>query len=232
MWMECISDRAYANREHLAGDIVRVLREELHYLLAAGVAMVQLDEPVLSEVVFGKPPGQRTFMCGALGSRLDTDAELAFAEALINRAVDGLPRERIALHLCRGNWSPDERVALSGDYRPLMPLLSRLKVGTLMLEMCTSRAGDIAALRDLPSTFRIGIGVVNQKAQRVETVDEVTAMAERAIAIFGAERVLLTPDCGFATFADNPIASSGIAGKKLSTIVSAARALRHKYHLG
>ena len=27
MWMECISDRAYASREHLAEDIVRVLRE-------------------------------------------------------------------------------------------------------------------------------------------------------------------------------------------------------------
>ena len=27
MWMECISDRAYRDREHLAADIVRVLRE-------------------------------------------------------------------------------------------------------------------------------------------------------------------------------------------------------------
>ena len=52
MWMECISDRAYASREHLAEDIVRVLREELHFLLAAGAPLVQLDEPVLSEVVF------------------------------------------------------------------------------------------------------------------------------------------------------------------------------------
>jgi 5-methyltetrahydropteroyltriglutamate--homocysteine methyltransferase len=47
MWMECIADRAYASREHLAADVVRVLREELHFLLAAGVALVQLDEPVL-----------------------------------------------------------------------------------------------------------------------------------------------------------------------------------------
>jgi hypothetical protein len=46
MWIECISDRAYRSREHLAEDVVRVLREELHALLAAGVALVQLDEPV------------------------------------------------------------------------------------------------------------------------------------------------------------------------------------------
>lgn len=52
MWMECISDRAYQNREHLAADIVRVLREELAYLLAAGAALVQFDELVLSEVAY------------------------------------------------------------------------------------------------------------------------------------------------------------------------------------
>jgi len=40
MWMECISDRAYADREELARDIVRVLREEAHHLLAAGVALL------------------------------------------------------------------------------------------------------------------------------------------------------------------------------------------------
>ena len=53
MWLECVSRRAYASREALADDIVRVLREELHFLLAAGAALVQFDEPVLTEVVFG-----------------------------------------------------------------------------------------------------------------------------------------------------------------------------------
>jgi len=43
MWMECISDRAYENRERLSTDIVRVLREEIAFLLAAGVSLVQLD---------------------------------------------------------------------------------------------------------------------------------------------------------------------------------------------
>src|SRR5947209_18951300 len=35
MWMECISDKAYATREELAGDIVLILREELHALSSA-----------------------------------------------------------------------------------------------------------------------------------------------------------------------------------------------------
>jgi 5-methyltetrahydropteroyltriglutamate--homocysteine methyltransferase len=231
MWMECISDRAYTTREKLAEDIVRVLREELHYLLAAGAAMVQIDEPVLSEVVFGQPTAQRTFMCGAIGARREPDEELAFAEHLINRVVAGLPPDRLALHVCRGNWSPDERVALAGDYQPLMPLLSRIKVGTLFLELCTPRAGEADVLRGLPGDRRVGVGVVNQKSRHVETAEEIAASAERAIAIFGVERVILNPDCGFATFADNPIASAEIAERKLTAIVEAARSLRRKYRL-
>src|SRR5262249_25964389 len=71
MWMECISDRAYATREALAEDVVRVLREEISFLLAGGAALVQLDEPVLTEVVFGRASKNRSFMCGALGGKLD-----------------------------------------------------------------------------------------------------------------------------------------------------------------
>ncbi|WP_425307407.1 hypothetical protein AADG42_01140 [Ammonicoccus fulvus] len=86
MWMECISDRAYDNREDLARDIVRVLREELHHLLAAGVALIQLDEPVLTEVVYGLVGERgRTFMCGALGDRLGVEDELALARDLCRR---------------------------------------------------------------------------------------------------------------------------------------------------
>ena len=40
MWLECVSDQFYASREQLAQDIVRVLREEVQCLLAAGAALV------------------------------------------------------------------------------------------------------------------------------------------------------------------------------------------------
>jgi 5-methyltetrahydropteroyltriglutamate--homocysteine methyltransferase len=230
MWMECISDSAYPDREALADDVVRVLREELHFLLAAGAALVQLDEPVLSEVVFGGAvAGNRTFMCGALGARRDTPEELAFAEGLLARVTAGLPAGRLALHVCRGNWTPDEAAALRGDYRPLLGLLSRAPVGTLFLELATPRAGEMEVLADIPREKRIGVGVVNQKIPAVETLDEVLARGERAVRIFGPDRVLLNPDCGFATFADNPVASAEIARGKLAVAVEAARLLRSRH---
>ncbi|WP_248357495.1 hypothetical protein [Anaeromyxobacter oryzae] len=230
MWMECISDRAYADREALAKDVVRVLREEIHFLLAAGAALVQIDEPVLSEVVFGgSVTGNRTFMCGVLDARGSPDAELGFAEALLAELTRGLPRERLALHICRGNWTPDERVALAGDYRPLLPFLTRAPVGTVLLELATPRAGELEVLRGLPDDKRIGVGLVNQKLATVEVADDVLARAEHAVQLFGAQRVLLNPDCGFATFADNPIASAAVAADKLRVLAHAARALRRRH---
>jgi 5-methyltetrahydropteroyltriglutamate--homocysteine methyltransferase len=158
MWMECISDRAYRSREHLAEDIVRVLREELHFLLAEGAALVQLDEPVLSEVVFTGAKSSRSFMCGALSEKGEALKELEFAQGLINAVVNGLPPSRLALHICRGNWTLDERAALAGDYRPLLPTLRALNVGTFFLELCTPRAGETDVLRGLPADCRVASG--------------------------------------------------------------------------
>ncbi len=221
MWLECVADKVYASREALADDIVRVLREEVHDLLAGGAAIVQFDEPVLTEVVFsGSRPG-RSFMCGALSDRRDTAHELAFARDVLERVVHGLPRDRLALHVCRGNWSRDEANALAGDYRPLLPFLADAPVGTLFLELCTPRAGEIDVLSELPRALRIGVGVVNQKLEAVEAVDDIARRIERAVDVFGEGRVLLTPDCGFATFADAPMAGAGVAEGKMGAIVAA-----------
>ncbi len=225
MWLDCLEDLPYLTREEFAKDVVRVLREELHFLLAAGAALVQFDEPVLTEVVFTGATARRSFMCGALSEKKPPAEELAFAAELLNAVIAGLPQDRIALHICRGNWTRDESAALSGDYRPLLGLLRSVNVGTYFLELCTPRAGEMEILRELPEDRRIGIGVVNQKLDRIETVEEIAEKAKRAINLFGKDRVLLTPDCGFATFADNPVASAKIAGEKLRAIAQAKKLL-------
>ena len=228
MWLECMADRAYATREDLAEDIVRILQEELHDLLAEGAALVQFDEPVLTEVVFSPPAARRTFMCGALSAKGESERELAFAEELINRVVRGESRERTAIHVCRGNWTADESAVLSGSYRPLLPLLQRLKVGAILLEFCTPRAGDLDDLEKIPDDVRLGIGVVNPKDPRVEPVEAIVDKGTKAIRRFGKDRVFLTPDCGFATFADTPVATTTIAEGKLRAIARAAEALKQQ----
>ncbi len=226
MWMECISDKAYTTREELAGDIVQILREELHELLSAGATLVQFDEPVLTEVVFTGAKNSRSFMCGALSEKGSAEHELAFARELINQVVADAPLHRTAIHVCRGNWTRDESAALSGDYRPLVPTLKALNVGNYLLELCTPRAGEMEALKDLPQDRRVGIGLVNPKTEIVESLEEIVVKAKKAADLFGADRIFLNPDCGFATFADNPVCSSRLAEAKLSALARAAEILR------
>lgn len=220
MWLECLSDRAYATREELAADLVRALREEAAFLLAEGCDLVQFDEPVLTEVVHGRPAGGRSFMCGALSERGEAAAELAFARDLVNAVVAGLPRDRVALHVCRGNWTPDESAALRGDYGPLVPTLASMDVGTLFLELCTPRAGEWEHLKGLRPDQRIGVGAVNQKHAAADPPEDVARRIERAARLFGEDRLLLAPDCGFATFADNPVASAAVAEGKLRALAA------------
>lgn len=226
MWMECISDKAYDSREALAEDIVKVLKEELHALIASGVALVQIDEPVLTEVVFSGPKARRSFMCGALSERGTAEEELNFALHLINSVVSEFPRERLAMHVCRGNWTSDESVALTGDYKPLLPLLQQVEVGTLFLEFCTPRSGDHAVLKELPDFMRVGLGVVNPKDPNVESVESIVDKVRSASRFISLDRILLVPDCGFATFADNPVALTRTAEAKLQAIVQAQAQLR------
>ena len=81
---EEVEESPYESREQLARDVVRVLREELHHLLARGAALVQFDEPVLTEVVFSGTKKKRSFMCGALSEKGDPEVELDFAVSLLN----------------------------------------------------------------------------------------------------------------------------------------------------
>ena len=68
--------------------------------------------------------------------------------------------------------------------------------------------------------------MVNQKLDTVESLEEVRGRIEQAVNLFGEERVLLTPDCGFATFADNPVASARTAEAKLRAIAQARASLK------
>ena len=177
MWMECVSDRAYPDRETLATDVVRILREEIAELLAAGVA-------------------------------------------------EGFPADRLGIHVCRGNWTPDESKALSGDYAPLLPLLSAVPIGNVIVETCTPRAGDWEHLTGLREDQRIGIGIFNQKVPQDETFESVLERGRTAVKMFGKDRVLLNTDCGFATFADNPIVAGKQAEAAMTMLAKVRDALR------
>lgn len=62
MWVGDYSGQAYDDKTGMGDDVVSILREELKDLRDAGAAIVQFDEPVLTEIVMGEEHDRRTFM--------------------------------------------------------------------------------------------------------------------------------------------------------------------------
>lgn len=227
-WFPGISKDAYPTREDLAADIVAVLRAEIIALRDLGVAFVQLDEPTLTQVVYGEE-SEETFMCAALASRRDPTEELEFALELVNETVRGIDGIRTGVHVCRGNWSRKESVLLEGNYGPLLPHLVRMEVDQLVLEMATPRAGEVEVFKEYANEKEIGLGVVNPRSDEIESPSTVLERTRAFLQWFDPEMIYLNPDCGFGTFAERSLNPPEVAFKKLKVISDAAETLRAEY---
>jgi 5-methyltetrahydropteroyltriglutamate--homocysteine methyltransferase len=221
MFVKEVTREIYPTKEDLGEDVVRVLREEIDELCRAGADFIQLDEPVLTELVFTQ--GQtRTFMCAALAASKDPAEELELAVSLLNRVLEGAGGVRTGLHVCRGNWSQDESTLLRGGYHPLRPYFDRINVQQLVLEYATERAGELMSFEGK----ELGLGLVNPRTSPIEPAGGLRAAVEEALRIYPPDRLFLNPDCGFGTFANRPVNRAEVAVEKMKAIVAVARALR------
>ncbi len=163
--------------------------------------------------------------------------ELNYAADLINRIIEGINGPRIGIHICRGNWSTREDVLLTGDYTPLLPALTRMRVHQFVLEYATPRAGDIKVVGEalsgnIPETNiprELGLGVVNPRTSEVETPEEIVGKARLALEYYRPEQIFLNTDCGFGCFANRCVNVEEVATKKIKSIVQAAKMLRQEY---
>lgn len=225
-WIEPISKKGYSSREELGKEYERLLREEIIQLRDAGASFVQLDEPSLTEVVYGEASMQ-TFMCAVITSKVEPKEELTFATELINGAVQGITGVKTCLHVCRGNWSRKEETLLSGDYAPLVKYFQEMKVDQFVFEFATARAGNLSVLEGLSSGGReLGLGVVNPRTDVVETPEQIAARVRDAMKYFDPSHIYLNPDCGFATFAETPLNSAKAAYRKLLAMTTASSDLK------
>lgn len=224
MWVPEVTRAAYPDKEALGADVVAILRGEISRLARAGADFIQLDEPVLTELVFSQGR-TRTFMCAALAARRDPAEELEFAMHLLNLVLEAPGDVRTGLHVCRGNWSRDERTLLAGSYAPLAAWFERAPVRQLVLEYATPRAGDYVPV----AGKEIGLGVVNPRSDEIEEPAAICRQVERLLPGLSADRIFLNPDCGFGTFASRPMNAAPVAERKLAAIATAAHLLREKH---
>ena len=171
-WFEGLSDQMYGSPEELAKDVVSILREEILALKSQGADFIQLDEPILSQVVFGEESSE-TFMCAALPQRRDPTEELELAVRLMNETMDGISGIKTGVHVCRGNWSRREDVLLTGNYGPMLPYLVQMNVDQLVLECATPRAGEMEVFKEYRKREgdRLGSGQPKDGRDRITAGD-------------------------------------------------------------
>lgn len=233
MWLPELSKKGYNSKEELGEDVIKIYAEEIKELQEIGVDIIQFDEPVLTEVVFteGKP---RTFMCAALSEKKDPTQELEFATHLIKSCMAKIDRTKSmrALHVCRGNWSKDESILLSGPYTPLIKLFENIDTDALMLEFSTKRAGELSSLfesKKIREEIILGLGVINPRTDVIEKHEDMIERAEEALEFTSKERLFLNPDCGFATFSNRPVSTLDVIDKKLAELETAVKYLEEEY---
>jgi len=224
-WFPGLSDNVYPNVEDLGVEVSKILRNEIIALRDAGADFIQLDEPILTQMVYGAE-GAESFMCAALASRKDPTEELSYALELMNRTIQGISGVKLGVHVCRGNWSRKEDVLLKGNYGPLLPYLMEMKLDQLVLEFATPRAGELEVFREYGDEKELGLGVVNPRSSEIERPEVIEKRVREALKIFDPSKIFLNPDCGFGTFAERPMNDARVAFAKLQSISEAAKRLR------
>jgi 5-methyltetrahydropteroyltriglutamate--homocysteine methyltransferase len=145
--------------------------------------------------------------------------------ATINRALANVPRDRVRLHACWGNYEGphDCDVALP----EILPAIQRAKVGGFVLPFANPRhAHEYRCLNQLPldDDQVIVAGVVDPLTNFVEHPEVVADRIEQvARAVGDPRRVLAGTDCGFDTSAGRGRVADDVVWAKLAAMAEGAR---------
>jgi 5-methyltetrahydropteroyltriglutamate--homocysteine methyltransferase len=199
---DTVADGFYGKRADMAFAFARALNAEARELAAAGVDVIQFDEPAFN--VFMREVG---------------DWGIAALEA----ACEGLTC-RTAVHICYGygieaniNWKKT-----LGDqwrqYEEIFPLINRSKIDEVSLEAIGSRV-PLSLISHLPDKT-IQVGVIDVATQAIETPEAIVSVMREALKHADAERLQLSTNCGLAPL------PWGVAVGKLKALGEGARMLR------
>lgn len=218
MWHPELSTPVYPSREAFVEACIPILRDEIRALDRVGVDVVQLDEPLLPRLASPStyyPEGEKA---------LPAAVELSVRS--INAVADGLDGIDLTVHLCHAYGG--EYHATPGAAELLQSAVERFQVNRLAMEFNSTVAQSLQCLDAFPADKLLGLGVIDPKNSDVETPELIVERAERALHSVDKERLVLNPDCGFATTARRS-GDLDTAYRKLAALCSAAKTLRKRY---
>jgi 5-methyltetrahydropteroyltriglutamate--homocysteine methyltransferase len=178
--IDTLYDRHYKSREKLAWEFATILNQEARELEAAGVDIIQFDEPSFN-VFF--------------------DEVRDWGVAALERAAEGLRAETV-VHICYGygiKANTDWKATLGSEWRQYeasFPLLQRSAIDIVSLECHHSHVP--MELIELIRGKKVMLGAIDVASEAIESPDEVADTLRRALEFVDADKLIPSTNCGMA----------------------------------
>ena len=203
--VDTLYDDYYRDRKTLAFEFAKALNEEAKELEAAGVNIIQFDEPAFN--VF-----------------LD-DVNDWGIEAL-ERATQGLQCET-AVHICYGygiKANTDWKLSLGEEWRhyeKTFPAIQKSSIDIISLECHNGRVPmEVLALL---KGKKIMVGAIDVATDVIETPEDVAATLREALKYADADKIYPCTNCGMAPL------SRDVARQKLKALAAGAEIVRNEW---
>lgn len=206
--IDTLSDRHYKSREKLAWEFATILNQEARELEAAGVDIIQFDEPAFN-VFF--------------------DDVKDWGVAALERAAEGLRAETV-VHICYGygiKANTDWKATLGAEWRQYetsFPLLQQSSIDTISLESHHSHVP--LDLVELIRGKKVMLGAIDVASETIETPEEVADTLRKALAFVDADKLIPSTNCGLAPLPRD------VARGKLRALSAGAELLREELATG
>jgi 5-methyltetrahydropteroyltriglutamate--homocysteine methyltransferase len=204
----------YDSHEQYVMALAREMRKEYALIHARGL-LLQVDCPDLAmeRVRFFQNDSLEAFQRSV---ELHVEA--------INRATEGIPPDRIRLHVCWGNY--DGPHTHDVPLEAVLPLFYRARVGALSLPLANPRHQHeyrVFKRHPLPDSMLLLPGVIDTTTNYVEHPEVVADRIVAAVEAVGDRtRVIASTDCGFGTFAGSEMVAHSVVWAKLGALTEGA----------
>ena len=202
--VDTLADEHYRDRRGLALEFARIINEEARDLVAAGLDVLQLDEPAFNVYM---------------------DDVAAWGIAALHRAIEGLACTT-AVHICYGygiQANIDWKKTLGGEWRQYertFPLLAESRIDQVALECANSRVP--LSLLDLLAGKDVLVGCIDVATHAVETPEAVAATIRQALKHVPPGRLYPCTNCGMVPL------PRAVARAKLHALGAGARIVRQE----
>lgn len=203
--IDTLSDQYYGSREKLAWEFAKILNQEAKELAAAGVDIIQFDEPAFN-VFF--------------------DEVNDWGIAALERAIEGLKCDT-AVHICYGygiKANTDWKQTLGSEWRQyeaIFPKLQQSAIDMVSLECHNSRVP--MELIELIRGKKVMVGAIDVATHQIETPEQVAETLHKALQFVDAKNLYPCTNCGMAPLPRH------VAQGKLSALAQGAKLFRNDY---